>query len=87
MRLSIAAACSLAFFAACSSSSSSSSSTPSALTAVVQDLGADPSGLTTIVSLPSGVGGTLTPGNFQADGGQIATSVTVVGTQATVEWD
>lgn len=87
MRLSTLAPCALLLFAACSSSSSSSSSTPGALAAVVQDLGVDPDGLTTVVSLPSTPSTSLAPSHFQADGGQTALAVSVSGLQATVTWD
>lgn len=87
MRLSTFAPLALALFAACSSSSSSSSSAPGAISAVVQDLGADPFGLTTLVSLSGSPSVTLTPGHFQSDGGQTALAVSTSGSQVTVTWD
>ena len=87
MRLSTLAPCALVLFAACSSSSSSSPAAPGALAAVVQDLGVDPAGLTTVVSLPATPSEALTPSHFQSDGGQSAAAVTLIGLQATVTWD
>lgn len=87
MRLSTLAPCALALLAACSSSSSSTPAAPGALSAVVQDLGVDPDGLTTVVSLPATPSEALAPSHFQSDGGQSAAAVTVVGMQATVTWD
>jgi len=72
---------------ACSSGSSDPGVAGGAISSVVQDLGADPSGQTTVITLPSAPSGPLTPGMFEADGTQLADSVSVVGSQATVTWD
>jgi len=74
------------FFAACSSGSSSTS-VVGGIQAAIQDLGVDPNGLTTVIELPSAPGASVSPGNFEADGGQIALSVSVSGVQASVTWD
>ena len=72
---------------ACSSGSSDPGVAGGANSSVVQDLGADPSRQTTVITLPSAPSGPLTPGMFEADGTQLADSVSVVGSQATVTWD
>ena len=64
----------------------SSSVSPATVDQVLQDLGVDPDGTTTVVTF-SRQPGTLTPGNFEADGGQLATGVSVAGRKATVQWD
>lgn len=74
-------------FAACSSGSSSSGGAAGSISAIVQDLSADPTGQTTVITLPGVPGAPLTPANFEADGGQLASSVSVVGDEATVAWD
>lgn len=56
------------------------------VTAALQDLGADPSGHTTVVTF-SAAPPALTTANFESTGGQNATSVLVAGTDATVTWD
>lgn len=73
-------------FAACSGGSSPSGTTAGTISSVLQDLGVDPSGLTTVVSLPH-TPGALSPANFEANGGQLALSVSVAGNAATVTWD
>ena len=72
--------------AACSSGSTTPSEGGSAVSSVLQDLSLDPTGQTTVLTLPTAPG-TLTPGHFEADGGQLADSVVVAGSQATVTWD
>ena len=67
--------------------SSSSKSNPGSLDAVSQDLTVDPTGQTTVLTFSRDVSDTLTPGNFVADGGQLATGVTVNGSTVTVTWD
>ncbi|MCB9915838.1 MAG: hypothetical protein H6828_11945 [Planctomycetes bacterium] len=56
------------------------------LDSVVQNLTLDPDGTTTVVTFTQAPG-TVTAGNFSADGGQSATGVSVSGTSATVTWD
>jgi len=68
----------------CSSSSSSKSGT---LDSAAQDLTLDSTGKTTVLTFSRVVSSTLTPGNFQADGGQLATGVVVNGDEVTVVWD
>jgi len=84
IRLSIFASSLL--FAACSGGSSSSGVSAGTISSVLQDLGADPTGLTTVVTMPHAPGA-LSPANFESNGGQIAVSVSVVGSNATVTWD
>ena len=74
------------FLSACTGGSTSSGSAGGAIAAVQQDLTVDPTGVTTRITLPSAPG-TLSPANFEADGGQVALTVSVVGTVATVTWD
>ena len=70
--------------AACSSSSSDD---PNAIRSVLQDLTLDASGRTTVITFRSRIPATAGPGNFEANGGQLAMGVTVAGDQATVVWD
>ncbi len=74
----------ISLVAACSGSSGSS---PNNLLTAVQDLGVDPSGQTTVLTFARNAPMALTPGNFVADGGQLATNVTVNGAEVTVTWD
>lgn len=74
------------FFSACSSGSSSTA-VVGGVQSAIQDLGVDPSGLTTVIELPSAPGASVSPGNFEADGGQLALGVSVSGTAASVTWD
>ena len=74
------------FLQACSSGGGGGSAAGT-LNAVSQDLGLDPTGQTTVVTFSRAVPTTLTPGNFVADAGQLATSVVVSGATATVTWD
>lgn len=73
-------------FVGCGGGGSSGSSTNDLLTAV-QDLTVDPSGTTTVLTFESsdGLAGASTT-NFEADGGQTATSVAVAGNEVTIEW-
>jgi hypothetical protein len=70
--------------AACSHDSSESSLV--SLQSAVQDLGVDPDGTTTVLTLGSAVVG-LTEANFEADGGQLPQSVSIQGAEVTVTWD
>ncbi len=70
--------------AACSGGTSTDTS--GSVSAVVQDLGLDPDGKTTVVSF-SQVGGSASAANFSADGGQTALSATISGNDVTVTWD
>lgn len=74
------------FLSACNGGSTSTGSAGGAIAAVQQDLAVDPTGVTTRITLPSAPG-TLSPANFEANGGQVALTVTVIGTEATVTWD
>ena len=72
-------------FTACTTSDDSSGGSQS-LTSALQDLGIDPSGRTTVFTFtkaPSGAG----VEDFQADGGQMAQSVSYSGKTARVIWD
>lgn len=69
------------------SACSSDSSDVKELRSALQDLGLDAAGLTTVVSFGGKLPATLGPGNFEANGGQLATQVMVSGSQATVVWD
>ena len=71
--------------AGCSSGSSGSSNS---IQSAMQDLGQDPDGLVTVITLhsESGLAGASTA-NFSASGGQLATDVQVAGAVATVTWD
>jgi hypothetical protein len=60
---------------------------PIHVTSALQDLTQDPDGLVTEFTFSEGVAGTLTAGNFAADGGQVALGVTASGAAATVTWD
>lgn len=70
-----------------SACSGSSSNAGNFVTSVSQDLTVDPSGRTTRVTFnappPAGTG----PGNFQADGGQLALGILVSGNDVLVQWD
>lgn len=81
-RLSVGPALVLAL-SACSSDSSDDK----VLRSVLQDLGLDDSGETTVLTFSAKVPATLGPGNFEASGGQLATLVTVNSDQVTVVWD
>ena len=74
----------LVLLTACSGSSSGGGNT---LLTASQDLTVDPTGLTTVITFQKDLPTTLSPGNFAADGGQIALGVGVVGPVATVTWD
>ncbi|MFT5830571.1 MAG: hypothetical protein ACI9D0_001157 [Bacteroidia bacterium] len=74
------------FLSACTGGSTSTGAGGGTLSAVQQDLAVDPSGVTTRITLPSDPG-TLSPANFEANGGQVALAVTVIGNEATVTWD
>jgi hypothetical protein len=74
----------LLLLSACSSSGGSDGGT---LLGAQQNLGADPTGRTTDLTFSRTVPATLTPGNFEADGGQLPLAVVVVGQTATVTWD
>jgi hypothetical protein len=54
--------------------------------AAVQDLDADPDGVTTVLTLSSPVTG-LASANFESDGGQTPQSIVVVGADVAVSWD
>jgi hypothetical protein len=69
--------------AACSSSSSGGGN---AILSAVQDLTADPDGMTTTVTF-SKAPGVLTPANFASDGTANAIGVIVAATTATVSWN
>lgn len=69
--------------AACSSGSSTDLLD---VNGVVQDLGTDPDGMTTVLSMEAAPT-YMTVVNVQADGGQTATSVSLSGTSVTVTWD
>lgn len=56
------------------------------LTNALQDLDLDPSGRTTVLSFSGDVAG-LATGHLDSDGGQLAQSVSVNGSEATVVWD
>lgn len=71
--------------AACSSSSSDTA-TPTGLTGAVQNQTDDPDGLTVDFSFSTPPTGAIAA-NFEADGGQTAQSVTIVGNVASVLWD
>lgn len=70
--------------AACSNSGSDSSLI--SIQAAVQDLGADPDGMTTVITLASPISG-LTGANFEADGGQSPVTVSTIGAAVSVVWD
>jgi hypothetical protein len=70
--------------ASCSHDSSETSLV--ALQSAVQDLGVDPDGTTTVLTLGAAVAG-LTEANVEADGGQTPLSVSTVGAELTVTWD
>lgn len=58
------------------------------ITSVVQDIGLDPDGTTTVITFASDSGiEFLAPFHVQSDGSQTATSVVVAGNTATVVWD
>lgn len=76
----------LGLASACSSSSGTPLPTNAILTAL-QDLTLDPTGTTLVVTLSEDPDTVLTPANFDTDGAQVATSVTVVGSVVTVVWD
>lgn len=67
-------------------SSSSGGGGGNAIVSAVQDLGADPDGLTTTITFAVAPG-VLTTANFESDGTPIPVTVIVAGTQATVTWD
>ncbi|MEM7308042.1 MAG: hypothetical protein AAF682_15290 [Planctomycetota bacterium] len=75
----------LSLLAACSGSSSGGSG--NSLLSVTQDLTLDPNGFVTVVAFQKNLPPTLGPGNFSADGGQIALTVVVVDAEARVTWD
>lgn len=80
----IATGC-LALVAGCSGSTTE---VQNSITAVQQDLGADPSGFTTVIDFSnSSAVGFLTANNFEASGGQTAQSVSGSGTRRSVLWD
>lgn len=71
-----------------SCSSGSSSSGPNTIATVVQDLGLDPDGTTTVVTFASTKGlSAATTANFETNGPQTPTSVTVVDDEVTIVWD
>ncbi len=71
-----------------SCSSGSSSSGPNTIAAVVQDLGLDPDGTTTVVTFASTKGlSAATTASFETNGPQLPTSVTVVDDEVTIVWD
>ena len=69
---------------ACSGSSGGGGNS---LLTVSQDLTVDPTGLTTVLTFKKALPPALGPGNFVADGGQLAVTVDVVDEVATVTWD
>ncbi len=76
----------LASFTGCSSGSSEVTS--NAISAVVQDLDADPTGQTTTITFVRDDGlAAATIANFVSEDGETATSVDVAGSVVTVEWD
>lgn len=76
-----------ALFAACSGGSSSSTSS-NAITTALQDLDADPTGETTVLTFRSanGLSGATTA-NFVSEDGETATAVVVDGAEVTITWD
>lgn len=77
---------SLLAFASCSGGGSSSGA--NSISAALQDLDLDATGQTTVLTFDStkGLAG-ATVANFETDGAQTATSVTVVDDEVTIEWD
>ncbi len=67
---------------------SNSGSSPSVIqvAAAVQDLDADPSGATTVLTFSRALSG-LVSSNFEADGGQSPQSIQVVGADVAITWD
>lgn len=65
---------------------SSSGGGGNAILSAVQDLTADPDGLTTTITFRNPTG-PLTTSHFASDGAPVPTMVIVAGTQATVTWD
>lgn len=74
----------LVLLSACSGSSGGGGN---ALLSVSQDLTVDPEGLTTVLTFKKDLPAVLGPGNFTADGGQLALTVDVLDAVATVTWD
>lgn len=72
--------------AACSGGGSSGGGVSGTIESAVQDLTLDPDGLTTVITFNRAVSG-LVPGDFEADSGQDALSVSIAGDEVTVEWD
>lgn len=65
-----------------------SSSGANSITAALQDLDLDAAGTTTVLTFDSSSGlADATVANFETDGAQTATSVTVAGDEVTIEWD
>ncbi|MDZ4774792.1 MAG: hypothetical protein SGI72_16830 [Planctomycetota bacterium] len=65
-----------------------SDDTTNSITSVVQDIGVDPNGATTVITFASDSGlGSLAAVHVESDGGQTATSVTVASNEATVVWN
>jgi len=73
-------------FTACTSSDDSAGSSQSFLSSALQDQGIDPSGRTTVFTFTNAPSG-ATAADFEADGGQIAQSVSFSGATASVTWD
>ena len=92
MRLGIAPALVLSFVLAglqgCGGGGSGGTPPLNAIATAVQDLSADPDGLTTVITFASERGlAAAAAANFEADGGQTAQTILVAGTEATITWD
>jgi hypothetical protein len=70
--------------AACSGGGGSSKNY---ITDASQDVGGDPTGMTTVITFKKNLPAGLGPANFVADSGQLATGAVVVGDTATVTWN
>jgi hypothetical protein len=76
-----------ALFAGCSGGGGSSTSA-NTIQSVVQDLGQDPSGATTVITFASDAGlAAAGAGSFESDGGQTPVLVNASGDTVTVVWD
>jgi hypothetical protein len=72
--------------AACSGGGSDDAAASITVLSVVQDLGLDPDGTTTVVTLSEPMA-SIDESRFEADGGQTALTATVAGDEVTVTWD
>lgn len=80
--------CAALLSALCACTGGSSSSGPNTIQTALQDLDLDADGTTTVVTFASASGlDAATTANFEADGGQTATSVVVAGSDVTITWD